>query len=225
MTVQVQQRVHIGDRHRFWSGCDLPDFVAGLYFAFLEHAKVEAGSPVLDEQRGHARLVHPDAQPVAGDPRLADLEQCRSDPVLVADADLIVGEPVDREVLAELTGYEVVAVHLLAPVLVRLQLIHVDGPVHPSVTVQIALAVTVYVQAPDRSRPGDRLLPDAGEDGPPLPRDLPRQPDVDRHEPPRGLRHRGSLSPLSDRVLCRAAFAPVECPAPTRVFPGRRSVE
>ena len=110
--------------------------------------------------------IHPDAEPVARHARLADLEQRRADSVPVANADLMVGEPVDREVLAELTVREVVAMHLLAPVLVRLELIHVNGSVHSSVTLQIALPVTVYVQTPDSSRPGDRLLPDTRENGP-----------------------------------------------------------
>ena len=55
-----------------------------------------------DEQRRHLRLVHPDADAVARDPRLADLEQRRTDAVAVTDADLVIGEAGDREVLAEL---------------------------------------------------------------------------------------------------------------------------
>ena len=78
------------------------DVVAGLHVALFEHAEVEARTTVRHEERGHARLVHPDPDPVARDPRLGDLEERRADAIPVADADLVVAEPLDREVLAEL---------------------------------------------------------------------------------------------------------------------------
>ena len=76
--------------------------VARADVALLEHAEVEAGTAVGHEERSHARLVHPDPDPVTRDPRLGDLEERRPDAVPVADADLVVAEPLDREVLAEL---------------------------------------------------------------------------------------------------------------------------
>ena len=54
--------------------------------------------------------------PVARHPWLRDLEQRRADAIAVADAHLVVVEPVDREVLTELAEDEVVAVELLAPI-------------------------------------------------------------------------------------------------------------
>ena len=59
-----------------------------------------------DEQRRHGGLVHADADAVTGDARLGDLEQRVADPVAVADADLVVGQALDGEVLAELAGGE-----------------------------------------------------------------------------------------------------------------------
>ena len=53
---------------------------------------VEAGTVVADQQRGQLGLTQPQAHPVAGDPRLGDLELGLADPVPVADADLVVGQ-------------------------------------------------------------------------------------------------------------------------------------
>ena len=189
MAGQVQQRVDVGDRHRLRSRRDFQHIVARLHVALFEHTKVEAGSTVLHEERRHAGLIHPDAEPVARDARLADFEPRRADAELVADADLVVAEPLDGEVLAELAGCKVDAMHLLLPVPVGVELIHVHGPVLSAVTLEIALPVTVDVETSDGARPVDRLLPDAGEHGPPLPRDLSRQPDVHRYEPRDALRH------------------------------------
>ena len=197
---EVEERVDVGDRHRLGPGRDPHHVVARLNVALFEHAEVEARTAVGNEERSHARLVHPDPDPIAGDPRLGDLEERRADAIPVADADLVVAKPLDREVLAELAEGEVVAMHLVLPVPVRVELVHVHGPLLASVTLQIALAVTVDVQTPDGARSLDRLLPDSREDGPPLPRDLPRQPDVDRDEPRDSLRHRRtSLDPTRTR--------------------------
>ena len=47
------------------------------------------------------RLTHPHRDAEAGDPRLGDLELRLADDVPVADADLVVGQAVDSEILAE----------------------------------------------------------------------------------------------------------------------------
>ncbi len=149
MAGEVEQSVDVCDRHRLGPGRDLDHVVTGPHVALLEHAQVEARAAVGHEERGHAWLVHPDAESVAGDSRLADLEQRRADAVPVADADFVIAEPVDGEVLAELAEAEVVALHELLPVAVRVELVHVHSPVHASVPVEVALAVTVDVQTPN----------------------------------------------------------------------------
>ena len=118
----------------------------------FEHSEVEARSSVRDEERRHARLVHPDPDPIARDPRLGDLEHRRADAIPVADADVVVAEPLDREVLAELAEREVVTLQLVLPVTVRLELVHEHGALFAAVPFEIALAVAVDVQAPDRPR-------------------------------------------------------------------------
>ena len=119
---------------------------------FLEDSEVEAGATVPGEQRGHPRLVHADPDPVARHPRLGDLEQGGADAVPVADAHLVVAEPVDGEVLTELAEDEVVALQLLAPVVVRVELIDVHRALLAPVPGAIALAVAVDVQPSDLTR-------------------------------------------------------------------------
>ena len=158
---------------------DLNDLIAGLDVAFLDHTKIEAGPAVLDQQRGHVRLLHANAEPVAGDARLRHLEQGGADPVTIADADLGVGEALDREILAELTGNEVRSTEMLLPVAIGLVLIDEHGPLLAAMTRGITLAVAIDVEPPHLARPLDRRLPDAGMDRPALPGDVARQADID----------------------------------------------
>ena len=95
---------------------DPHDLVAGFDLALFEDAKIKAGSVMLHDERRHLRLIHPDAEPVAGDARLRHFEQRAADPVPVADAHLGVGQAVDREILAKLPVNEVVAAKLSLPI-------------------------------------------------------------------------------------------------------------
>ena len=74
MTGHVQQRIDLEYGHALGARRDLHDLIAGLHLAFLQYTEIEAGSPVLDHERGHLGLVHTDAEPVAGDARLRHLE-------------------------------------------------------------------------------------------------------------------------------------------------------
>ena len=69
-----------------------------------------------------------------------------ADPVAVADADLVVAEPLDREVLAELSVDEVVSSELALPVAVRVDLVDEDGALLAAVPREVALAVAVDVE-------------------------------------------------------------------------------
>ena len=126
----------------------------------------------------------PDADPVARHARLGDLEQRLADPVAVADADLVVGEALDREVLAELAVGEVVAPELALPVAVGVDLVDEHRAVLAAVRAPVGLVVAVDVDPPHHPRPVDRLLPDRGADGLALPRDLSRAADVERTRRP-----------------------------------------
>ena len=102
---------------------DLDDLVAGLDDALLQDTEVEPRPVVRDEQRRHRGLVHPDPDAEARHAGLGDLESRLADAVAVADADLVVGEALDREVLAELAVGEVVASELPLPVAVGIDLV------------------------------------------------------------------------------------------------------
>src|SRR4051794_2554182 len=116
MPRQVEQRIDLGDRHLLGTLRELDDLVAGFDLTLLEDAEVEAGAAVRDEQRRNARVVHANADAVTRDARLADLEDCGSDLKAVPDADRVVGEALDGEVLGELTMHEVAAAKLALPI-------------------------------------------------------------------------------------------------------------
>ncbi len=162
---------------------------------------------MLDEQRGHARFVEADAHPVTGHTRLGDLEQRGADLEPVADAHLVVAEPVDREVLAELAILEIVAVEMLTPVPVRVELVHVHRALLAAVAGQVALPVARDVRRTDPARPVDGSLPDPGVHSTAPPRDVARQADVDRDEGAHGVR-----APNSARAMVLVAITMVLTP-------------
>lgn len=173
---QVEHPVDLLDGHRLGSGGDLDDLLPGFDLAFLEHAQIEAGPVVCHQQCRHPRLAHPQADSVAGHPRLGDLEERVADAVAVTDTDLVVRQAVDGEILPELTWLEIVAAEFASPETVGIGLVHEYCPLLASVTAQIALAVAVDVQPPHHPRPGHRPLVDAGVHGLAVPGDILRHP-------------------------------------------------
>src|SRR5262249_7564401 len=125
-----------------------------------------------------------------GDPRLGDLDLGLAYPEPVTDADLVVGQSVDGEVLAERAVLEAVEAEELLPAPVRVGLVHQYGAPLTTVPGQVAVSVAVDVQAAHHPRAVDRLLPDAGVHGPAVPRDVLRHPDVDGEK----ARHRHCLA-------------------------------
>jgi len=176
---QVKQRVDLGHAHAFGAAGDFGDLIAGLDVTFVDHAKIESGPAVLDQQRGHVRLIHANAEPVAGDARLRHLEQGRADFVTIADADLGVGKARDGEIFAELTCDEVQPTEMVLPVTIGLVLVDIHGALFTAVTGGIALAVAIDVEPPYPAQTFDRRLPDAGMNRPALPGDVARQADID----------------------------------------------
>ena len=179
MPGQVEERIDLRNRHLFRPGGELEDLVARLHLALLEDAEVEAGATVGDEQGGNPRVVHADPDAVAGDARLRDFEDGGADLVAVADADLVVAQSFDREVLAELSVDEVGSSELAFPVAVGVDLVDEHRALLAAVASQIALAVTVDVELADAARACNGVLEDAREDCLPLPRDVLRHADVD----------------------------------------------
>jgi len=149
------------------------------------------------DETGQFGFAHPQSDPVARHPRLRDLQFGAADPVPVADAHLVVRQPVDGQVLAELPVHEVVPPEMLLPVTVRIDLVDHHGPLLAAVAGLVALPVAVQVQPPDHHRPVDRLLPDSGEDGLAVPFDVLRHSDVDRQNI--GCAHPDSSSTVRSR--------------------------
>jgi hypothetical protein len=91
--------------------------------------------------------------------RLGDLELGFADAVPVADAHLVVRQPVDGEVLPELAELEIVALENLAPVRVGLRLIDEDRPLLPAVPLKVTLAVSVDVETAHHQGAVDGMFP------------------------------------------------------------------
>ena len=99
---------------------------------------------------------------------------------------LVVGEPLDREVLAELPVAEIVAAEKFLPVAVGLDLVDEHGAIDAAMPAQVALPVTVDVEAANHPPSRDGILPDTRADRPSLPFDITRHADVDGQDPPSG---------------------------------------
>src|SRR5262249_24117308 len=98
--------------------------------------KIETGSAMCDEQRGHLWLVHADARAVTSHARLCHFKQSAADPITGADAHSRVGQAVDREVLSELPIGEIVSTKLALRIMVGVELIDEDGAVLTAVPVK-----------------------------------------------------------------------------------------
>jgi hypothetical protein len=183
MARQVEQRAHLRDVHAPPARGDLDDLVAGLDLSFGADAEIEPGTPVGHQQGGHPRLLHPEADAVAGDPRLGDLELRLADPVAVTDAHLVVRQPIDGEVLSELPVDEIVPAELLLPVAVGVDLVDQHRAVLAAVAGEVALPIAVEVEPARHPGSGHRLLPDAGVDHRAAPGHVLRLANVHRQQP------------------------------------------
>jgi hypothetical protein len=143
MIGRIEERVDLSDGHSLLRLSHLHDFVAGAYLAFLQNAEVEPRPSAGCQQCRHPGLVHANAHAIAGNARLSDLEQCAADLITVADANGIVGQPFDREVLAELPVDEVGPLQLLLPVPIGFDLVDEGGSLLTPVAGQVALTVSV----------------------------------------------------------------------------------
>ena len=180
MIGRIEERVDLCDGHSLLRLSHLHDLVAGAHLAFLQYAEVEAGPSAGCQQCRHPGLVHPNADAIAGDARLSDLEQCAADLITVTDVNGIVRQSFDREVLAELSVDKVGPLELVLPVAIRFDLVDEDGSLLTPVAGQVALAVSVQIQPADATAAIHRSLPDPGVYGTILPRDVARKSDVHR---------------------------------------------
>src|SRR3984957_4029924 len=165
MIGRIKKRVDLCDGHSLVRLSHLHDFVAGADLAFPQDAEVESRSSAGCQQCRHPRLVHPDTNAIAGHARLSDLEQCAADLITVADANGIVGQSFDREVLAELSVDEVRAIDVVLPVAIGFDLADEGGSLLTPVAAQLAFpdSVQIYPDAPTAAP--QRIFPDPGVHG------------------------------------------------------------
>ncbi len=182
MIREVEKRIDLSDRHSLLGLPHLHDFVARAHFAFLKNAEVESRTATGGQQRRHPGLVHPNANAIAGNSGLRDFEECAPDPIPVADAHRIIGQAFDCEIFAELSeGLRIAQVgplELLLPITIRLDLVHKDGALFTSVSLQISLTVSVQIQPADPTPAMHWIFPDSGVHGATLPLDVAWETDV-----------------------------------------------
>src|SRR5262245_32060773 len=180
MIGRIEERVYLCDGHSLLRLSHLYDFVAGAHLAFPQDAEVESRPSAGCQQCRHPGLVHPNADAIAGNARLSDLEQRAADLITVADAHGIVRQSFDREVLAELSVDEVRPFQLLLPIAIRFDLVDEDRALLTPVPGQVALTVSVEIQPADPTAAAHWIFPDPGVHSPTLPLDVQRKSDVHR---------------------------------------------
>lgn len=131
-----------------------------------------------------------DANSVAGDARLGHLEEGVSDPISIADANLVVREALHREVFAELAKRKILTSKLFFPISIATDLIHEDGSMFTAVALQISLAITVDIQSPNHAGALNRDFPYRCVDGFAFPGNIAREADINRQQ----TRHESHLS-------------------------------
>src|SRR3989441_10337404 len=180
MMGRIEERVDLCDGHSLLRLSHFHDFVAGAHLTLLQDAEIKPRPSAGCQQCWHPGLVHANADAIAGNARLSDLEQWAADLITVADARGIVGQAFDREVLAELSVDEVGLIQLLLPIAMRFDLVHEDGSLLTPVPGQVTLTVSVEIQSADTTTTTHRILPDSGMYSAPLPRDVARKSHVHR---------------------------------------------
>src|SRR5262249_46556880 len=154
------------------------DVVACTNFALLQHAKVESWSVMGYEQGRHPRFIGANTDTVAGDAWLCYFEYSTTNAVAIADADLVIRKPVNREVFSELPEAEVITSEKALPVMIGVHLINKHCALLATVTGEIALGVTINIERARHSPSRDRKFPDCGADGFAVPCHLARKTDI-----------------------------------------------
>src|SRR5215831_19454104 len=180
MIGRIEEGVDLRNGHSLLRLSHLHDFVAGTHLAFAQDAEVESRPSTGCQQCRHPGLVHPDANAIAGNARLSDFEQCVADLITIADANGIVRQSFDREILAELSVDEVGPLQLLLPMTIRFDLVDEDGALLAPVPGQVALTVSIQIQPADTATAPHRILPDRGVNSATLPLNVARKSDVHR---------------------------------------------
>src|SRR5262245_30283192 len=143
MIGRIKESVYLCDGHSLLRLSYLDDFVAGAHLPFPQDAEVKPWPSAGCQQCRHPGLVHPNADAIAGNARLSDLEQRAADLITVANTHNIVGQSFYCEVLAELSVDEVGPLQLLLPIAIRFNLVDEDGALLTPMPDQVALSISL----------------------------------------------------------------------------------
>ena len=179
---QIEQAIDFRNGDPLRPVSDFCNFVSGADLPFFNHAEVKARPFMGNKECRYLRVIHSDADAIAGDPRLRHLEECAPDSVAISNADLIIGKTIDGEILTELAILKVLPLQLLLPVTVGVELIHHQGAMLSAVPCKVALAIAIQVETARHHPSGDGSLKDSSADYLALPLDIARQPDIHRDE-------------------------------------------
>jgi hypothetical protein len=175
MTRQVQESVYLRYGHPFRTVHDLYDFIACPNLSLFDHPEVKARTSVGHQQRRHLRIVHSNADAIAGHPRLRDFKESSPNSVAISDANVIIRKALDGQILAELSIDKVSPPEIFLPVSIGLELIHHHSAMFASVSGEIALSIAVDIETACHDPIGHRCLPYGGMDKLSLPFDVARK--------------------------------------------------
>jgi hypothetical protein len=111
---------------------------------------------------------------------LSHLEERAADLKPIADAHSIISQFIYREVFTELPINEFAPLQLLLPIPIRFDLINEDGSMFTAMPGQVALPVSLQIQAADATATSHRILPSPGVYGAVFPHDVSWKPNVHR---------------------------------------------
>jgi hypothetical protein len=106
------------------------------------------------------RIVHSNAESVAGDAWLRNFENGRAYFVPVSYTDITVGKPIDSKVLSKLSVFKVVPAEVTLPKAIGLDLINHHGSLFTAMTLKIRLPIAIKIQSASIDAMGYGLLPD-----------------------------------------------------------------
>jgi hypothetical protein len=109
---------------------------------------------------------------------LRDFEKRAANPITITDADGIVRQSFDCEILAKLTMNKVSSLQLFLPIPIGFDLIHENGALLTTVPGQVPLTISLDIQPADSTAARHRIFPDRGMYRAPLPRNVAWKSDV-----------------------------------------------
>jgi len=156
---QIEQAIDLRYGHSFWTIADFDDDVTWSNLPLLQNAKVKAGPSVVNDQRGHSRFVHANAQAIAGYARLCYLEYRIPNAISITDADLVIGKSFNGEILSELSETKIITNEKALPVMVGVYLVNKHRALLATMTGEIGLRVAIDIQLAHHPSSLDRKLP------------------------------------------------------------------